>query len=181
MKTVAVIVGSLRKDSINKKLAGALENLGSDIMRMSRIDISEIPLFNEDQEMSPPAPVRRLKEAIIAADAVLFVTPEYNRSVPGVLKNVVDWVSRPYGQSAWSGKPAAIAGSTEGAIGTAVSQSHLRSILTILNMPLMPSPEVYFQERPGLIVKDGTITDERTRNFLRNFLVHFEKWIVRTK
>lgn len=181
MYTVAVIVGSLRKDSINKKLARALEKLGSDIFTFKTVDISEIPSYNQDLEQDPPAPVKKMKEAVAAADAVLFVTPEYNRSIPGVLKNVLDWGSRPYGTSVWGGKPAAMAGSSAGSVGTAVAQSHLRSILGFLGMSLTVQPELYFTDKPGLVAEDGTVENESTAKFLRGFLTAFAAWIDKVK
>lgn len=181
MYTVAVIVGSLRKDSINKKLARALEKLGSDTFVFNTVDISAIPPYNQDIEDSPPEPVQKMKAAVSAADAVLFVTPEYNRSIPGVLKNVLDWGSRPYGQNVWAGKPAAMAGNSGGAVGTAVSQSHLRSVLGFLGMALTVQPEVYFQDKPGLIAPDGGVEDERTAKFLKDFLAAFNTWIAKVK
>jgi chromate reductase len=181
MNTVAVIVGSLRKDSINKKLARALQRSGSDILIFSPVDISSLPLYNGDLEDPLPAPVRKMKEEVAAADAVLFVTPEYNRSIPGVLKNALDWGSRPTGAGVWAGKAAAMAGSSAGAIGTAVAQSHLRSVLGFLGMALVAQPEVYFHDRPGLVTEDGVVTDERTAHFLRGFLTGFAAWIARVK
>ncbi len=181
MPKVAVIVGSLRKESFNKKLAKACAAVAGDLFSFTFVDISEIPPYNQDQDNNMPAPVLRMKETVAAADAVLFVTPEYNRSVPGVLKNVVDWGSRPYGQNVWGGKPAAVAGTSPSAAGTAVAQSHLRSILTMLGMALISQPEVYITERPGIIAEDGTVTDESTKKFLRDFMSRFEAWVRRTQ
>ena len=177
MLTVAVIVGSLRKDSINKKLARVLEKLGADLFTFVPVDISGLPLFNQDMESPAPDSVQRMKDAIAKADAVLFVTPEYNRSIPGVLKNALDWGSRPYGQNVWAGKPAAMAGNTGGSVGTAVAQSHLRSILGFLGMALTVQPELYFTDKPGLLTEDGGVTDESTQKFLRGFLEAFAGWI----
>lgn len=177
MYTLAVVVGSLRKASINKKLALALEKTGSDLFRFAPLDIGTIPLYNQDQEEDLPAAVQAMKDSIMKADAVLFLTPEYNRSIPGVLKNVLDWGSRPYGKNAWAGKPAAMAGSSAGAIGTAVAQGHLRSVLGVLGMKLAVQPELYFQDIPELLSEDGTVRDERTRGYLRAFLVSFNNWI----
>lgn len=181
MYTIAVIVGSLRKDSINKKLARALEKLGNDIFTFKTVDISGIPPYNQDLENDAPAAVRQMKEAVATADAVLFVTPEYNRSIPGVLKNVLDWGSRPYGQNIWSGKPAAMAGCSAGAVGTAVAQAHLRSVLGFLGMALTVQPEVYFHDTPGLVAEDGTVENERTAKFLRGFLSSFSAWIDKVR
>ncbi len=177
MYNVAIIVGSLRKESINKKLARALMRIGKDQLRLTIVGIDDIPLYNQDMESDLPGPVARLKEEIAAADAVLFVTPEYNRSMPGVLKNVIDWGSRPYGQNVWAGKPAAVAGISPSPAGTAVCQSHLRSILTMLGMVLLSQPEVYISDRPGVINDDGTVTDKSTEEFLLSFLTRFAGWI----
>ena len=177
MYNVAIIVGSLRKESINKKLAKALMRIGKDKMRFVPVDISDIPLYNQDMEDNLPGPVARMKAAVAAADAVLFVTPEYNRSMPGVLKNLIDWGSRPYGQNVWAGKPAAIAGTSPSPVGTGVCQSHLRSILTMLGMILLSQPEIYITDRPGIINDDGAVTDESTEKFLLSFLMRFAEWI----
>lgn len=177
MYNVAIIVGSLRKESINKKLAKALMRIGKDKIHFVPVDISDIPLYNQDMENTLPGPVARMKAAVAAADAVLFVTPEYNRSMPGVLKNVIDWGSRPYGQNVWAGKPAAVAGTSPSPAGTAVCQSHLRSILTMLGMVLLSQPEVYITDRPGVVNDDGAITDESTEKFLLSFLMRFVEWI----
>jgi chromate reductase len=179
MYTVAVIVGSLRKGSINKKLSLALQTAGRDILLCKTVDISSIPLYNGDLEDPLPGSVRKMKEEVTAADGVLFVTPEYNRSIPGVLKNALDWGSRPYGANVWAGKPAAIAGSSAGSVGTAVAQSHLRSVLSFLGMALVAQPEVYFHDRPGLVLEDGSVTDKGTEKFLRGFLTGFTEWIQR--
>ena len=181
MFTVAVIVGSLRKASINKKLARALEKTGSNLFVWSTVDISAVPLYNQDIEDDLPAAVRAMKEQIGKADAVLLITPEYNRSIPGVLKNVLDWGSRPYGQNVWAGKPAAMAGSSAGAVGTAVAQSHLRSVAGFLGMKLTAQPELYFRDLPDLLADDGTVQDERTRDYLRAFLTAFKDWIEQCK
>lgn len=181
MYNVAVIVGSLRKESINKKLAKALMRIGKGKLNFIPVEIADIPLYNQDMENEMPAPVARMKAAVAAADAVLFVTPEYNRSMPGVLKNVIDWGSRPYGQNVWAGKPAAVAGTSPGHVATAVCQSHLRSILTMLGMVLASQPEVYIVDRPGLIGDDGSVSDDGTEKFLLSFVTRFAEWIGGTK
>lgn len=181
MYNAAVIVGSLRKESINKKLAKALMRIGKGKLNFTLVDIADIPLYNQDLENELPAPVARLKAAVTTADAVLFVTPEYNRSMPGVLKNVIDWGSRPYGQNAWAGKPAAVAGTSPGHVATAACQSHLRSILTMLGMVLASQPEVYIVDRPGLIGDDGSVSDESTEKFLLSFVTRFAEWIGKIK
>lgn len=177
MFKVAVVVGSLRKESMNLKLGKALARLGQGQFQASFVDIADLPLFNQDLESNIPAPVAKLKSEIEAADAVLFVTPEYNRSVPGVLKNAIDWASRPYGKSSWDGKVAAIAGASPGAVGAAVSQNHLRSIVAgFLNMKLLGQPEVYFQFKEGALTEDGTVADDNTRKFLQGFVDRFAEW-----
>ena len=177
MYKVAVVVGSTHPTSSNMKLARALEKLAEGRLSFEFVDISDLPFYDDTLWDNPPQPVVRLKHQIIAADAVLFVTPEYNRSIPGILKNALDWPSRPYGKSVWSGKPAAIAGATGGVSGTAAAQSHLRSILPMMGMALMGTPEIYFQSRPGAIDDDLTITDERVRNNLHAWVDKFVGWI----
>lgn len=181
MYKIKLIVGSLRKDSINKKLARALEKAGNGLFEFKTIDISQIPVYNGDLEAALPAPVQRLKDEVAACDAVLFVTPEYNRSIPGVLKNVLDWGSRPMGANVWSGKPAAMTGAAEGSIGTAVAQSHLRSVLCVLGMRLTVQPELYFQYKAEFFGDDGQVTDERTLKYLQRFLSAFKGWIDELK
>jgi chromate reductase len=173
MHQVAVIVGSLRRDSINRRFANALARLAGPALQLTLLDLSDLPLYNEDLWQAPPESVLRLKRELAAAAAVLFVTPEYNRGMPAVTKNVVDWGSRPMGESAWLGKPAAIVGTSPGAIGTAVAQSQLRGVLVGCGARLLGHPEVYFQTRPGLIADDFTVTDEKSRGFLAGFLAKF--------
>ena len=177
MQTIAVIVGSLRKDSMNKKLARAVAAEGSDLFLFQQTPIDDIPLYNQDLEPNFPDPVRRLHAAITAAAAVLLVTPEYNRSVPGVLKNVLDWASRPYGKHCLSGKPVALMGASGGAVGTAVAQFQLRGILTMLGSRLIPKPELYITMRPDLVGPDGAFADASTRKFLRGFLEGMHGWL----
>ncbi|HEY8189773.1 MAG TPA: NAD(P)H-dependent oxidoreductase [Micavibrio sp.] len=178
MFKVAVIVGSLRKDSMNLKLGKALGKLGQSKFQTSFLRIDDLPLFNQDLESALPASVVRLKNEIESADAVLFVTPEYNRSVPGVLKNAIDWASRPYGKNSWAGKPAAIAGASPGAVGAAVAQNHLRSIAGgFLDMKLMGQPELYLNFKDGAISEDGAVADEGTRKFLQSYADRFAGWI----
>ena len=181
MYTIAVFVGSLRKESFNKKLAQALMDLGKDQFTFSVVALDDVPMYNQDLENDLPAPVARIKKQAAEADGVLFVTPEYNRSIPGVLKNVLDWGSRPMGANVWAGKPAAMTGTSEGSIGTAVAQSQLRSILGFLGMRLTVQPELYFQYRPGLIADDGSVTDEKTLKYLQRFLSAFKDWINELK
>ena len=175
--TVAVLVGSLRQESFNLKLARALAKLGEDKFDMKFTQIGDLPLYNQDLETSFPAPASRLKNDIINADAVLFVTPEYNRSLPGVLKNAIDWASRPYGKNAFAGKPVAICGTSPGATGTACSQNHLRPVLMYLDVVLMGQPELYLQFRDNLIDSEGNVSNEGTRQFLQKFIDRYAQWV----
>jgi len=177
MFKVAVIVGSLRKESFNRKLAMALDKLKHDNLVFSMIQIDDVPLFNQDNEKELPSSVARFKNEVKAADAVLFVTPEYNRSIPGVLKNIIDWGTRPYGQNVWAGKPTGIIGTSPGAIGTAVAQSHLRSILSAIGVPLLGLPEIYLVYKEGLIDNDFNITNPDTVKYLNSYLERFNLWI----
>ena len=169
---VAVIVGSNRRDSINRKLAHALAKLGSDKLAFNFVAIDDLPLYNQDLEAELPQSVVRFKSQIAAADGLLFVTPEHNRSIPALLKNAIDWGARPYGQNSWSGKPAAITGTTPGAIGAALAQLHLRQVLGVLGVLVMGG-EAYISFKPGLVDANGTITDESTRGFLKAFVDQF--------
>ena len=177
MHKVAVIVGSIRKDSINKKLATALEKLGAGKLEFQRIRIDDLPLFNQDNEASPPPEVVRMKGEIKAADAVLFVTPEHNRSIPAAMKNAFDWGSRPRGQNAWIGKVAAVIGTSGGSIGTAVAQQHLRTIIASHFIATLGSPEAYVVFSEGLIDDEGNVTKEETRKFLQGFVDKFARLI----
>lgn len=173
-----MIVGSLRKDSINKHLAEAMMELGAGEMIFEMADISTIPLYNGDLEGSFPQPVLDLKAKIKAADGIMIVTPEYNRSIPGVLKNMIDWTSRPYGDSAWNGKPVATAGTTGGNVGTALAQSHLREILLYLNTEILGQPEVYLSAYQDHFDQSGKITDPKTAEVLKSFLQKFNSHIA---
>jgi chromate reductase len=176
---VAVIVGSLRKDSLNRKMAKALGAIAPASLSLEIVEIGELPLYNQDDDAAPPAPSVAFKEKIAGADAVLFVTPEYNRSIPGGLKNAIDWASRPYGTNAFSRKPSAVIGTSPGKIGTAIGQQHLRSILGFCNSPQMNAMEAYIQFEKGLITEDGTITNESTEKFLRKYMEEFHAFIER--
>jgi chromate reductase len=176
---LAIVVGSNRRESINRKLAQALARLGEGAFEPSFVQIDDLPMFNQDLEPNRPEPTLRLKREIEAADAILIVTPEYNRAIPAVLKNAIDWASRPYGKSSWAGKPGAIVGATGGAIGTAVAQSHLRSIMAVLDVALMGQPEVYFTMKPGLIDEDYLITDDKTHEFLSSWVNKYTAWVRR--
>ncbi len=176
---IAVVVGSLRKESFNRKLAEALAKLGAAELDFHFLRIDDLPLYNQDLEREPNPAVQRLKQEIRDSHGVLFVTPEYNRSLPGVLKNAIDHASRPYGESAWAGKPAGICGISVGALGTGVAQLHLRSILGYLDMPTLGQPEVYVQVKDGLFAPDGSIGIEATRKFLEGFLARYTAWVKR--
>jgi len=177
--TVGYFVGSLAKASINRKLALALKRLAPPQLEMREIPIRDLPLYSYDYDADYPPAGRALKEAIASVDAVLFVTPEYNRSIPGALKNAIDWASRPWGTNSLARKPSAIIGASPGKIGTAVGQQHLRSILAFCNSPLMNSIEAYIQFLPGLITDDGQVTNESTAEFLRNYLQEFSGFVER--
>ena len=177
--TVGYLIGSLAKGSLNRKLAGALVKLAPAGLTMTEIPIGQLPLYSWDHDADYPAVAREFKGSIAGVDAVLFVTPEYNRSIPGGLKNAIDWASRPYGENAFTRKPSAIIGTSPGKIGTAVAQQHLRSILAFCNSPLMNSPEAYVQFTDGLITDDGEVTNEATQKFLRDYLEEFHGFIQR--
>ncbi len=177
MLTIAVIIGSLRKDSIHKKLMRALNKLEHPNLSFNILDISDIPLYNQDEEANLPASVVELKSAISSANGVLILTPEYNRSIPGVLKNVIDWGTRPYGKNSWAGKPTGILGTSPGNIGTAVAQAHLRSIMVAIGAVLMGQPDVYLVYKPDLIDADDNITNPDTKKFLQMYLDSFGKWV----
>lgn len=177
MFNIAVIVGSLRKDSFNKKLALALEKLKQPQLQFSFIKIDDIPLYNQDLDNNLPSSVVRFKNEISNADAVLFITPEYNRSIPGVLKNVIDWGTRPYGKNCWARKTIGIVGTSPGVVGTAVAQSHLRSIMVAIDAVLLGLPEVYLVFKEGLIDENCNITVESTQKFLTSYLDRFAAWV----
>ncbi len=177
--TVGYFVGSLARASINRKLALALTRLAPAELQMREIPIGELPLYSYDYDADFPPAARALKDAIAAVDAVLFVTPEYNRSIPGALKNAIDWASRPYGQNSFTRKPSAVIGTSPGKIGTAVGQQHLRSILAFCNSPLMNAIEAYIQFEKGLITDEGEVTNSSTADFLRNYMTEFHGFISR--
>lgn len=182
MTKIAVVVGSLRKDSFNKKLGLALGKLAEGKMDFIYPDIGTLPLFNQDLEADVPAAVTAFKKDIESADGVLFITPEYNRSIPGPLKNAIDWASRPYGKSSWAGKPSAVIGASPGAIGTAVGQAHLKGIVGgYLDMPMLGQPEVYLAYKPEVFASDNSITDDSTRKFLQGFADRFGAWVEQHK
>ena len=173
---IAVVVGSLRHDSFNRQLATGLARLGPADFRFQQLEIGDLPLYNQDNDSSQPAPVRRLKAEIERAHGVLFVTPEYNRSMPGVLKNAIDHASRPYGQSAWLGKPAGVIGASVGAIGAAMAQQHLRNVLAYLDMPTLGQPEGFIHAKDGLFDANGDI-GAGSRDFLQAWMDAFGAWV----
>src|SRR6187455_259322 len=175
-KQIGVVVGSLRKESINRKLALALIKLGPPDFTFKDLRIGDLPLYNQDDDQSQAPEVQRLKSELRAVDAVIFVTAEYNRSIPGVLKNAIDHASRPYGQSAWAGKPAGIVGASIGAISTAVAQLHLRTILAYLDMPTLGQPEIFIQVKEGLFDDSGSIGSD-SRKFLENWMDRYVAWV----
>lgn len=166
---IAVIVGSLRKDSFNRKLASAIATLAPANFSFTPVEIGDLPLYNQDDDASPAGPVRRLKTEISSAQGLLFVTAEYNRSIPGVLKNAIDHASRPYGQSAWGGKPAGVLGASVGAIGTAMAQQHLRNVLAYLNVPTLGQPEAFIHAKEGLFDPKGQLAGE-SKKFLQEWM-----------
>jgi chromate reductase len=175
---VAVVVGSNRRDSINRKLAQALAKLGAAKADFSFAQIDDLPLYNQDNEADLPKPVARFKAELAAADAVLFVTPEHSRSIPAVLKNAIDWGARPWGKNSWTGKVAAVTGASPGAISTALAQQHLRQILGAQGI-LLSGGEAYVQFKPELIDAENNITDEGTRKFLQGFVDQLTALIAR--
>src|SRR5712675_802107 len=176
---IAVIVGSLRRDSFNVKFAQAIAKLAPTDFMFKHSQIGDLPLYNQDEDVNQAVQVKRLKAEIGAAHGLLFVTPEYNRSVPGVLKNAIDHASRPYGQSAFSGKPAGVIGVSVGAIGTAVAQQHLRNILAYLDVPTMGQPEAFVQYKDGLFDERGHIGNPQARQFLLGWMDKYVAWIKR--
>ena len=175
-KKIAIIVGSLRRDSFNSQLANALTKLAPPDFTFSFIEIGDLPLYNQDDDANQAPQVQRLKAEIVAADGLIFVTPEYNRSIPGVLKNAIDQASRPYGQSAWAGKPAGVIGISVGAIGTALAQQHLRNILAYLDVPTLGQPEAFLQMKDGLFDADGSI-GAGSHQFLQGWMDRYVAWV----
>lgn len=176
-KNVAVMIGSLRRESINRKLTTALEKLAKDRLQFHELHIGDLPHYNDELWDNIPDPVARFKDRLDHSDAVLSVTPEYNRSYPGVIKNAIDWGTRPYGQNSWANMPAAITGTSPGAVGTAVAQSRLRSDMLNVGCVVMSIPEAYIQWKPEFYAPDGSIEDDSTRKFLQGFVDAFIAWI----
>lgn len=179
-KNVAVVVGSLRKDSLNRKLALVMREIAAPELTLNLIEIGHLPLYNQDDDegANVPAAWTTFRQSIKASDAVLFVTPEYNRSVPAALKNAIDVGSRPYGQSAWDKKPAAIISVSPGALGAFGANHHLRQSLVFLNMPTLQQPEAYIGHAAQLFDADGKLINDSTREFLRKFALTFSGWIA---
>ncbi len=177
-RDVAVLVGSLRRDSINRKVANALAELAPAALNLSIIEIGHLPIYNQDNEEAPPHAWTQFRERIRAADAVLFVTPEHNRSVPAALKNAIDVGSRPYGKSAWIGKPGAVISASPGAIGGFGANHHLRQSLVFLNVPAMAQPEAYLGAADKSFDEHGKLIKDGTRKFLQDFLRAFDAWVA---
>lgn len=179
-KTVAILVGSLRRDSFSSKLASAIARLAPSDLTFELVPIADLPFYNEDLETNePPAAWSAFRNRIRTVDAVLFITPEYNRSVPAVLKNAVDVGSRPYGKNAFDGKPVAVVSTSIGALGGFGANHHLRQSLSVLNMPMLPQPEAYIGNTAALFDEQGKLTNESTAQFLRQFGEAFANWIRR--
>lgn len=176
---VGYLVGSLARESINRKLATALARLAPPELALEEIPIGDLPLYSYDYDSDYPQVARTFKQAIADVDAVLFVTPEYNRSIPGALKNAIDWASRPWGQNSFARKPSGVIGTSPGSIGTAVAQQQLRSVLCFCNSPLMNTVEAYIQFKPGLVDGEGNVTEESTADFLRNYLKEYAAFVQR--
>ena len=176
---VGYLIGSLAKGSINRLLGKALVRAAPPQLQMVEIPFKDLPIYSYDYDANYPAVATDFKNAIAGVDAVLFVTPEYNRSIPGGLKNAIDWASRPWGKNSFARKPSAVIGTSPGKIGTAIGQQHLRSILAFCNSPQMNAIEAYIQFEPGLIADDGTVTKDDTAQFLRQFMEEFAAFIGR--
>lgn len=179
MPTVAVINGSLRQASLNGRLARALALIAKPGLDLLTLRIGDLPLYNQDMETDLPAAVVRFKQEIAAADAVLFVTPEHNRSIPAALKNAIDWGTRPYGTSVWLDKPGAVIGTSGGAVGTAVAQAHLRGVLTSLGVALMGRPEAYIVFKDGLLDDADNVADATAHKVLSTYVEALARWITR--
>lgn len=179
MFKVGYFVGSLSSTSINRKLAAALVRLRHSGFEMAEISFRDLPLYSPDYDADYPPVARAFKQAIADVDAILFVTPEYNRAIPGALKNAIDWASRPWGQNSFTRKPSAVIGASIGAIGTAVAQQNLRSVLSFCNSPQMNAPEAYIHFTPSLISDDGEVANDSTREFLSEYMSEFHRFVAR--
>jgi chromate reductase len=176
---IAIIVGSLRKDSHNLKLAKAVQKLAPQDFEFTHVRIDDLPLYTQEFDDDYPAVAQRLKREIEGADGLIFVTPEYNRSIPGVLKNAIDIGSRPWGRNSFAGKPAGVIGASIGTLGTALAQQHLRNVLAYLDAPTLGQPEVYLRCKDGMFDIEGTITDDDTRKFLQKWVNAYVAWVAR--
>lgn len=174
---IGVIVGSLRADSINRRLSRALARLAPAAWTFEQIEIHDLPLYNQDNDNAPPAQATRLKQRIESVDALLFVTPEYNRSMPGVLKNAIDTASRPYGKNSFAGKPAGVIGASIGSIGTALAQQHLRNVLAYLDVPTMGQPEAFIHLTEGKIDAAGEVSDDKLRSVLQRWMEAYQRFV----
>lgn len=173
---IAVLVGSLRRDSFNRKLASAMARLAPADFIFQQLQIDDLPLYNQDDDAGQASSVKRLKTELTDAHGLLFVTPEYNRSIPGVLKNAIDHASRPYGKSAWAGKPAGVLGVSVGAVGTAAAQQHLRTILAYLDVPTLGQPEAFIQAKDDLFDQNGSV-GASSLAFLQGWMDHYVAWV----
>jgi chromate reductase len=175
---VGFIIGSIASGSINRQLSKALVKLAPPELQLHEIPIKDLPFYSYDHDSNFPAVATAFKQAISDADALLFITPEYNRSIPGVLKNAIDWASRPYGKNAFAHKPAGVVGASVGAIGTALSQAHLRGVLNYLDVPQLQQPEVYLHFKKDLVGADGSVSDSGTEAFLRKYMAAFAEFVA---
>lgn len=173
---IAVVVGSLRQASFNRQLAQAIMRMAPADVQFTEVPIGDLPLYNQDADGHEVAQVTQFRDALRGVDGVLFVTPEYNRSMPGVLKNALDQGSRPYGASVWDGKPAAVIGMSPGAAGTAMAQQHLRNVLAFLNMPTLAQPEMFLQFKDDFFTADGAVT-ERSQAYVHKFVQQLVAWV----
>ena len=173
---IAVVIGSLRRASFNRQLASAIVKLAPPEFEFIQVQIGDLPLYNQDDDATPHETVKRLKAEITQAQGLLFVTPEYNRSMSGVLKNAIDHASRPYGQNAWAGKPAGVLGASVGAIGTSMAQQHLRNVLAYLDVPTMGQPEAFIHAKDGLFDGNGSIGQNSVK-FMQNWMDHYVVWV----
>ena len=174
---IAVVVGSLRKESINRKLANAVQRLAPNDFSFLDLRIDDLPLYNQDDDGNPAPPVKRLKSEIANAQGLIFVTPEYNRSIPGVLKNALDHASRPYGKNAWAGKPAGVMGASVGPLGTSMAQQHLRNMLAYLDVPTLGQPEAFIRVTEDYFDASGEISNPTSREFLQKWMDRWADWV----
>jgi chromate reductase, NAD(P)H dehydrogenase (quinone) len=176
---IGIIVGSLRRASFNQQLANGLMKLAPPELEFRPIEIGDLPLYNQDHDAHPHPNVKRLKSEVAASHGLVFLTPEYNRSIPGILKNAIDHGSRPYGQSVWAGKPAGVMGISVGASGGAMAQQHLRNVLAYLDMPTLGQPEVFLKISEGLFDEAGNVTDAAVRKILKGWMDKYVAWVKR--